>query len=76
MLAHQTSRVASGMIYFGPFLVSVLSFFTTYLGLTIFLDRWLALVGSLGLQTAMLVIAWNLMRIRKRRSQPSNASGL
>jgi hypothetical protein len=64
MLAQQTSRVASGMIYFGTFLVSVLSFFTTYLGLTIFLDHWLALVGSLGLQTAMLGIAWNLMRIR------------
>ena len=54
------------MIYFGTFLVSVLSFFTTYPGLTISLDRWLALIGSLGLQTAMLVIAWNLMRIRKR----------
>jgi hypothetical protein len=67
MLAKQTSQLASGMIYFGTFLVSVLSFFTTYLGLTIFLDRWLALIGSLGLQTAMLGIAWNLMRVRKNR---------
>ncbi|MCX6835208.1 MAG: hypothetical protein NTW07_08780 [candidate division Zixibacteria bacterium] len=67
MLAQQTSRVASGMIYFGTFLVSVLSFFTTYLGLTIFLDRWLAVIGSLGLQIAMLGIAWNLMRMRKNR---------
>jgi hypothetical protein len=67
MYAQQTSRMASGMIYFGTFLVSVLSFFTTYLGLTIFLDQWLAIIGSLGLQTAMLGIAWNLMRVRKNR---------
>jgi hypothetical protein len=67
MYAQQTSRVASGMIYLGTFLVAVLSFFTTYLGLTIFLDRWLALIGSLGLQIAMLGIAWSLMRVRKNR---------
>ncbi len=55
------------MIYIGTFLVSVLSFFTTYMGLAIFLDNWLALLGSLGLQTALLGIAWNLMHMRKSR---------
>ncbi len=67
MYTQQTSRMASGMIYAGTFLVAVLSFFTTYQGLTIFLDKWLALIGSLGLQTAMLGIAWSLMRVRKNR---------
>ena len=67
MLSFRTSRVATLMIYLGTFLVSVLSFFTTYMGLAIFLDQWLALVGSLGLQTAMLGIAWNLIRLRKNR---------
>ena len=55
------------MIYGGTFLVSVLSFLTTYQGLCIFLDKWLAFIGSLGLQTAMLGIAWNLMRFRVNR---------
>jgi hypothetical protein len=55
------------MIYAGTFLVSVLSFVTTYQGLAIFLDRPLAIIGSLGLQTAMLGIAWNLMRMKTNR---------
>ncbi len=67
MFSLHTPRIASMMIYLGTFLVSVLSFFTTYMGLAIFLDRWLALLGSLGLQTAMLGIAWSLMRIRRNR---------
>lgn len=67
MLSLRTSRLATLMIYTGTFLVSVLSFFTTYMGLAIFLDKWLALVGSLGLQTALLGIAWNLMHMKKNR---------
>jgi len=55
------------MIYLGTLMVSVLSFFTTYQGLTIFLDQNLALLGSLGLQMAMLGIAWNLLRMKQHR---------
>lgn len=67
MLSLTTSRVATMLIYAGTFLVSVLSFFTTYMGLAIFLDNWLALIGSLGLQAALLGIAWNLMHMKKNR---------
>ncbi len=56
------------MIYLGTLMVSVLSFFTTYQGLTIFLDQNLALLGSLGLQMAMLGIAWNLLRMKQHRA--------
>lgn len=63
----KTAYVTTSMIYGGTFLVSVLSFITTYQGLCIFLDPWLAAIGSLGLQTAMLGIAWNLMRFRVNR---------
>lgn len=56
------------MIYIGTFLLSVLSFFTTYYGLTILVDVPLAIIGSLGLQVAMLGIAWNLMKIRENKA--------
>jgi hypothetical protein len=63
----KSAHITTSMIYGGTFLVSVLSFITTYQGLCIFLDKWLAAIGSLGLQTAMLGIAWNLMRFRVNR---------
>ncbi|MEZ5359329.1 MAG: hypothetical protein R3F48_10925 [Candidatus Zixiibacteriota bacterium] len=68
MLISKLSKLTSFMIYGGTFLLSVLSFFTTYYGLTILLDKPLALMGSLGLQIAMLGIAWNLMKIRENRA--------
>ncbi len=55
------------MIYLGTFLISILSFFTTLYGLVIIVDFRLAVIGSLGLQLAMLGIAWNVMRIRQGR---------
>ena len=65
--ASKANQFTTYLIYIGTFLISLLSFFTTYYGLAIFLDKPLALLGSLGLQTAMLGIAWNLMRIRENR---------
>ena len=62
------TRYTSILIYIGTFLISLLSFFTAYYGLALFLDKPLALLGSLGLQTAMLGIAWNLMRLRENRA--------
>lgn len=61
------TKFASLLIYGGTLCLSVLSFFTTFYGLKILLDPPLALVGSLGLQIAMLGIAWNLMKIRENR---------
>ena len=55
------------MIYSGTFFISILSFYTTYKGLCIILPWELALLGSLGLQTAMLGIAWNLIKIKEER---------
>lgn len=63
----KTARFTTLLIYVGTFMISLLSFFTTYLGLSIFLEQPLALLGSLGLQTAMLGIAWNLMRLKENR---------
>ncbi len=55
------------MIYAGTLLLSILSFFTPYAGMTILLDERLALIGTLGLQIAMLGIAWNLMTIKENK---------
>ena len=55
------------LIYVGILLISILSFFTTLQGMLIMLNPWLAVVGALGLQLAMLGIAWNLMQVRHNK---------
>lgn len=55
------------MIYIGTLLLSVLSFYTTFSGMKILLEPKLAFIGSLGLQIALLGIAWSLMRIKEHR---------
>ncbi len=68
MMQSWFSKMTTGMIYLGTFCLSVLSFFTTYKGLTILLDPPLAIIGSLGLQIALLGLAWNLMRSRQSKT--------
>ena len=67
MFSSNVSRITTLMIYIGTLLISILSFFTTLKGLNIILSWELALRGSLGLQTAMLGIAWNLIKIKDNR---------
>jgi len=67
MFSSNVGRVTTIMIYLGTLLISILSFFTTFKGLNIILSWELALLGSLGLQTAMLGIAWNLIKIKENR---------
>jgi len=68
MFITKYSGATTFMIYLGTFFLSVLSFFTTYYGMTIVLNQNLALVGSLGLQIVMLGIAWSLIKVRNKRS--------
>lgn len=68
MIRSKLSRLTGLMIYGGTFLLSILSFFTTFYGMQILLGKNLALIGSLGLQGAMLGIAWSLLRTRERRA--------
>jgi len=67
MFTSRFSGFTTSLIYIGTFLLSVLSFFTTYYGLTILLAKELAFIGSLGLQMALLGVAWNLMRTQGNR---------
>lgn len=68
MYPSNLSRTTMVMIYMGTLLISILSFFTTFRGMSIILSWELALLGSLGLQTAMLGIAWNLIKIKDNRA--------
>jgi|GEM_PF-1692156 len=67
MLAEKTTKLTTVMIFGGTFLLSVLSFVTTLYGMLIIVPLPLAVIGSLGLQAAMLGIAWNLIRIQESR---------
>ncbi len=67
MRSRKFLRFTGALVYGGTALVSVLSFFTTLYGLAIIVDFPLAVIGSLGLQAAMLGIAWNLIGIKENR---------
>jgi len=67
MLSKGLTGITTVMIYIGTLLLSILSFFTTLAGMRILLDNQLAVIGSLGLQIAMLGIAWNLLKIKENR---------
>jgi len=67
MFTSNVSKITLTMIYMGTLLISILSFFTTFRGMNIILSWQLAFLGSLGLQTAMLGIAWNLIKIKENR---------
>jgi len=67
MLSSNVGRLTTTKIYVGTLFISILSFFTTFKGLCIILSWELALLGSLGIQTAMLGIAWNLIKIKEDR---------
>jgi hypothetical protein len=67
MWQNKMAGLNTGMMYFGTLFLSALSFCTTFYGMTILLDFWLALIGALGLQIAMLGVAWNLMKAKENR---------
>lgn len=76
MISNRLTSITTFMIYLGTFLLSVLSFFTTFNGMTVLLDRQLAFIGSLGLQIVLLGIAWSLMRLRNNKLAYISAFGL
>lgn len=67
MFTSKLTKLTMIMIYTGTAMLSVLSFFTSFYGMEILLDTPLALIGSLGLQIALLGIAWSLMKNKDSR---------
>jgi hypothetical protein len=56
-------------LFIASVLLSIVSWYTTFEGMTLYLSRWFALLASVGVQTAMLFTAWLLTRHRHRRNQ-------
>lgn len=56
-------------LFVASVLLSIVSWYTTFEGMTLYLSRWFALLASIGVQTAMLFTAWLLTRHRHRRNQ-------
>ena len=56
-------------LFVASLLLSIVSWYTTFEGMTLYLSRWFAFLASLGVQTAMLFTAWLLTRHRHRRTQ-------
>ena len=67
MWQNRMAGLNTGMMYAGTLLLSILSFCTTFYGMAILLDFWLALVGALGIQIAMVGVAWTLMKAKENR---------
>lgn len=56
-------------LFIASVLLSIVSWYTTFAGMTLYLSGWFALLASLGVQSAMLFTAWLLTRHRHRRNQ-------
>lgn len=56
-------------LFVASVLLSIVSWYTTYEGMALYLSRWFALLASLGVQGALLFTAWLLGQHRGRRQQ-------
>lgn len=50
-------------------LLSIVSWYTTFEGMSLYLSKWFALLASVGVQSALLFVAWLLGFSRARRGQ-------
>lgn len=50
-------------------MLAVVSWYTTFEGMSLYLSRWFALLASLGVQAALLFVAWLIGFSRARRAQ-------
>jgi len=50
-------------------MLAIVSWYTTFEGMSLYLSRWFALLASLGVQSALLFVAWLIGFSRARRAQ-------
>jgi len=60
------SRSMVVAIFFSTCLLSIVSWYTTYQGMALYLSSWFAFLASLGVQSALVLVAW-LIGFTKRR---------
>ena len=55
-------------LFVASLLLSIVSWYTTWQGMMLYLAPWFALLASLGVQTALLLVAWLVGVIRNNRA--------
>lgn len=55
-------------LFVASVLLSIVSWYTTMQGMALYLSTWFALVASLGVQTALVIVAWLVGFSRTRRA--------
>jgi hypothetical protein len=72
MLSTPTRRPASplvGGLFVASAMLAVVSWYTTFEGMSLYLSRWFALLASTGIQVALLFVAWLIGLGGARRAQ-------
>ena len=54
-------------LFFSTCLLSIVSWYTTYQGMALYLSIWFALLASLGVQSALVLVAWLVGFTKARR---------
>jgi hypothetical protein len=72
MLPSSAQQNASPLVrglFVASAMLAVVSWYTTFEGMSLYLSRWFALLASLGVQSALLFVAWLIGFSRTRRTQ-------
>ncbi len=79
MLSTPTRRPASPLVaglFVASAMLSVVSWYTTFEGMSLYLSRWFALLASIGIQVALLFVAWLIGVGGSRRAQLITVYGI
>jgi hypothetical protein len=63
---HVTRPIVLGL-FVSTCLLSIVSWYTTYRGMALYLSVWFSLLASLGIQAALVLVAWLIGFTRERR---------
>jgi hypothetical protein len=62
------SRPLVGFLFVSSLLLSVVSFYTTQQGMALYLSPWFSILASLGIQSALVLVAWLVGVTETRRA--------
>jgi hypothetical protein len=72
MLPSQTQKNASPLVnglFAASAMLAIVSWYTTFEGMSLYLSKWFALLASVGVQSALLFVAWLIGFSKARRTQ-------
>ena len=64
---HVTRPIVLGL-FVATWLLSIVSWFTTYRGMALYLSVWFSFLASLGIQASLVLVAWLIGFTRERRA--------